>query len=290
MSDSAALDDIPLSIIIVNYNTRDDLQQCLASLHQAEPLPEIIVVDNASADGSAALVRAQFPRVHLIEPGRNTWFCSGNNLGLASARGKYALLLNPDTIVPPGALEAMVSFMEANPQYAGVTLQLRYPDGTIQRTCSRIPTYRYLLLAHTPIGWLLRGARRRAADHHWYAGWERDRDFDVEAIPGSCTLMRRAELRLDDDLLLYFPEDDLARRGNGRKFRFLAAPPIIHREKSATRTAAATRIYFRDMVVYARKHHGWPRAALLWLLTRPLAWGMALKWRLRGAGRRPEHP
>lgn len=273
---------IKLSVIIVNYNTCADLRACLTALHDCRPMPEVIVVDNASSDGSAEMVAAEFPRVVLLTPGRNTWFCGGNNLGVAVAHGEYALLLNPDTVPPPGAMAALVQFMDAHPDYAGATLQLRYPDGTIQRTCSRIPTYRYLLLAHTPLGWLLRGARQRAAAHHWYEdeGWARDRDFDVEAIPGSCTLMRRAELKLDENLLLYFPEDDLAQRHAGRKFRFLAEPPIIHREKSATRTPLATRIYFRDMLTYTRKHHGWAGMALLWLLSRPLDWGLAIKWRL----------
>lgn len=271
----------PVSVIIVNYNTRDDLRACLTSLMQSTLLAEVIVVDNASTDGSAAMVRAEFPSVRLIESTDNTWFCGGNNLGLDAAVGRYALLLNPDTIVPPHALETLFHFMETHPEYAGATLQLRYPDGGVQRTCSRAPTYRYLLLANTPLGQIFRAAKRRYDDHHWYAGWERDHDHDVEAVPGSCTFMRRAELRLDDRLRLYFPEDDLARRLNGRKFRFLARPYIIHREKASTRTAAASAIYFRDLILYTRKHHGWARAALLWALSRPLAWAIQWRWRKR---------
>jgi GT2 family glycosyltransferase len=96
--------------------------------------------------------------------------------------------------------------------------------------------------------------------------------------------MRRSELLLDDRLLLYFPEDDLARRNAGHKFRFLASAYILHREKSATRTALATRIYFRDLIVYTRKHYGPGGTALMWLLTRPLLWGIALRWWLRHLG------
>jgi GT2 family glycosyltransferase len=277
---------VKLSVIIVNYNTREDLRLCLNALRQSSLTPEIIVVDNASSDGSHEMVQTEFPEVALIAPETNTWFCGGNNLGIAAARGEYALLLNPDTVPPPDALALMVGFMDEHQEYAGVTMQLRYPSGEIQRTCSRIPTYRYLLLTQTPLQWLLPGMRRQAQAWHWYEGWLRDRDYDVEAIPGSCTLMRRSELWLDDNLLLYFPEDDLAKRNEGRKFRFLASQSILHREKSATRTALATRIYFRDLIVYTRKHHGWVRAALMWLLTRPLAWGLALRWWLR----RFEHP
>jgi GT2 family glycosyltransferase len=272
---------VKLSVVVVNYNTREDLRLCLAALHECQPIPEIIVVDNASSDGSAAMVRNKFPGVTLLTPEQNTWFCGGNNLGVQAAHGEYVLLLNPDTIAPPDALLTMTGFMDEHPDYAGATMQLRYPSGEIQRTCSRAPTYRYLLLTQTPLRWLFTSARQRAESWHWYDGWSRDVDYDVEAVPGSCTLMRKDELWLEDRLLLYFPEDDLAQRNRGRRFRFLASPHIIHREKSATRTALATRIYFRDLLVYTRKHHGSSGAALLWLLTRPMVWAMALRWWLR---------
>ncbi|MDX2163651.1 MAG: glycosyltransferase family 2 protein [bacterium] len=274
---------ITLSVIIVNYNTRADLHACLSAIHECHPLPEVIVVDNASTDGSAAMVRESFPRVVLLEPGRNTWFCGGNNLGLAAAHGEYALLLNPDTIPPPGAFARMVDFLRAHPAYAGVTLQLRYPDGTIQRTCSRIPTFEYLLITQTPLQWLFPRRRRALQAHHWYddQGWDRTVDHDVEAVPGSCTLMRHADLHLNPDLRLYFPEEALARTAGGRKFRFLAEPFIWHREKSATRSARAMRIYFADMITYTRRYHGAAHAALLWACSRPLQWALEIGWLLR---------
>lgn len=277
---------ILLSVIIVNYNTCDDLRRCLGALHDCRPMPEVIVVDNDSSDGSAEMVRAAFPRVVLLTPGRNLWFCGGNNMGLAAAHGKYALLLNPDTIPPPGALAAMVAFMEAHPDYAGCTMQMRYPahgadSGAIQRTCSRIPTLAYLLWTQTALRFL-RPAHVRALDQaHYYGDWTRETERDVEAMPGSCCLMRRDELRLNDDLWLYFPEDDLARRHAGRKFRFLASHTIIHREKAATRTARATQVYFRDLFIYTRAHHGRAAALLMATSARPLAWALAWRWRLR---------
>ncbi|MGL4649984.1 MAG: glycosyltransferase [Caldilineaceae bacterium] len=272
-----------ISVIIVSYNTREDLRLCLSALRESTLAAEVIVVENASTDGSADMVRREFPEVVLLEPGRNTWFCGGNNLGLAAATGDYALLLNPDTIAPPAALETLVAFLDAHPDYAGATMQLRYPEGGIQRTCSRIPTLRYLLLTQTALRWLLPGPRQRAEDSHWYAGWDRDRDFDVAAIPGSCVVMRRNDLWLDSALRLYFNEDDLARRFAGRKFRFLATPFIVHREKSVTRSATATRVYFGDLLTYTRKWHGPGAAAAMWALSRPLAWGIALRRLLRKA-------
>ncbi len=266
-----------LSIVIVNYNTRDLLRDCLNSLEKQNGLQfEVIVIDNASVDGSAAMVREHFPNVRLLEQTRNQWFCGGNNIGIEAALGRYVLLLNPDTVVTDGALAQMVTFMDTHPDYAGVTAQMRYPDGTIQRTCSRVPTYRYLLLNHTPLGWLLPQVKRRLAARHWYAEWDRTTDKDIEVMPGSCTLMRREDIKLDDQLLLYFPEDDLSRRINGKR-RFLASAVIMHYEKAATQSWLATRVYFQDMLHYVRVHHGITAALLLWLLSRPLLWGMWLK-------------
>lgn len=266
-----------LSVVIVNYNTRDLLHACLKSLQVSESVElEVIVVDNASSDDSAAMVESEFPEVTLLAQSTNTWFCGGNNIGSQVATGKYILLLNPDTVVAPDALKIMVEFMESHPDYQGVTAQLCYPNGEIQRTCSRVPTYPYLLLSQTPLGWIFPAWKKRLSDHHWYGGWERDRDYDVAAVPGSCTLMRHGDTLLNDELLLYFPEEDLARRHSG-KCRFLANAKIEHHEKAATKSWLATRIYFRDMLVYTRTYHGLAAMMLLWLLTRPLYWGMWIK-------------
>lgn len=287
MSDAAPVSLSPsLSVVIVNYNTRTDLHACLTALRASTIQIEIVVVDNASTDGSAEMVSEEFSEVVLVTPGRNTWFTGGNNLGIGAARGAYVILLNPDTIPPPNALERMLTFAQAHPQYFGVTAQLRYPNNDLnnggeQRTCSRIPTYRYLLLNHTPLGWILRGQRRQANDWHWYGDWDRYSDREIDVPPGSCILARRDQLRLDEDLLLYFPEDDLGQRTPPPRFYFLADVHIVHREKSATNNWNGTRLYFRDLIVYTRKHHGAARAALLWLLSRPLyiaLWLKRIQW------------
>lgn len=267
-----------ISVVIVNYNTRDFLRACLQSLVEQPLAIEIIVVENASQDGSAAMVRESFPDVRLLAQTRNTWYCGGNNIGIDAATADWVLLLNPDTVVAPDALTLLLETARERPDYAGATGRLIYPNGETQRTGSRIPRLAYLLANHTLPGLLLRRWKRRLNDEHWYAGWERDRDHDVSVAPGSCLLMRRSELRLDDDLLLYFPEDDLAQRVQ-RPFRFVAAARIEHHEKSATQSWLATRVYFRDLIVYVRKHHGLIAATLMWLLSRPLLVAMWLRRR-----------
>lgn len=266
-----------LSVVIVSYNTRDLLRNCLLSLRKSVGLDlEIIVVDNASSDGSAEMTRAEFPEVRLLAQSLNTWYCGGNNIGLEAASADFALLLNPDTEAAPEALALMHRFLLDNPDYVGATAQLVYPNGGIQLTCARIPTFKHLLMSYTALGYLLPAQKRKLESELNYGDWDRRGDRDVAVIPGSCTLMRRADLRLDDDLLLYFPEETLAARQQ-KPMRFLAAARVKHYEKSSTRNWFATSIFFRDLLVYCRKRHGLLKSLLLWTLSRPVYWLMWLK-------------
>ena len=266
-----------LSVVIVNYNTRDLLRNCLLSLRQSIGISlEIIVVDNASSDGSIDMLRAEFPEAIALAQPQNTWYCGGNNIGISRASADFVLLLNPDTEVAPDALSLMLTFLRNNPRYAAVTAQMRYPDGDIQRTCSEVARWLNLLLDYSLLGYLLPTLRRRRHDAQFYADWDRRSDREVTVVPGSCTLMRRGDIRLDDELLLYFPEDLLAAQLD-RPSYFLAAAKIRHHEKSSTRSFFATRIFFRDLLVFCRKRFGRPRMLLLWLLSRPVYWMMWLK-------------
>ena len=272
-----------LSIVIVNYQTREDLLACLRAFRQSSEPAQVIVVDNASADGSAAAVRAEFPEVELLALPENHWYCAGNNLGLARARGQFALLLNPDTEVAADALRRMVDFLAANPQYDGCTAQLRYPDGVIQRTGSRRPTFAYLCWQYSALGWLWPGRRRARWRHHSYGEWPRESDRDIAVMPGSCYLMRRGELRLDERYLLYFWEDAHAaarqRAGRPLRIRYLSAARVLHHESRSTRNRRAQRVFFRDLAVYIRRHHGALARALWWLCALPLR--LWLEWRPR---------
>ncbi len=133
----------PIPIIIVSYNTRDLLRRCLASLALAELPTQPIVVDNASADGSAAMVRAEFPDVIVIEAGANLGFARANNLAvrhLLPAAPDYVLFLNPDAELTVGALATLVAFADQHPRVALVAPRLIYPDGRAQAAAFRFPT------------------------------------------------------------------------------------------------------------------------------------------------------
>ncbi|MCC6802460.1 MAG: glycosyltransferase family 2 protein [Anaerolineae bacterium] len=282
-----------LSVVIVNYNTRDYLRGCLGSIEaqKGNLSVEVIVVDNGSKDGSAAMIRAEFPHVNLIEPGVNTWFTGGNNLGVERAAGDFVLLLNADTLVQPDMLPKMVAYLRAHSKVGAVTCQQRSMDGgEILRICSRVPGYLDLLLGYTFLGVIFAPVRDRRRAAMWYAAWERDTTRAVEVIPGSCILAPRDRLRelgtFDTRLKLYFPEDDLCRRmlQAGYEVHFLADARLLHEEHASTRQAQrlTSRIYFDDLIVFARKWHGATATLLLRLLVIPTRWAMDTAQRLRG--------
>lgn len=280
-----------LSTVIVNYNTRDELARALESLIAAGGVAqhEIIVVDNASTDGSAAMVQERFPSARLIEPGENRWFSGGNNLGIRAAQGDYVHILNPDTVTLPGALPAMIAALDADPSLGAVTSRMTYEDGALQRNCSRRVTYADLLLGYTFLGALLPGWRDRRRARMWYADWDRESDRDVEIAPGSNILARRDALMeiggFDERLKLYFTEDDLCVRiaVQGSAIRYLAGATIIHDEHASTQSIQrlATRIYFDDLITYTRLHFGAAKAHVLAALVRPTRVAFALRQRLR---------
>ena len=256
---------------------------CLRALSRSPEDLQIIVVDNASKDGSAEAVRSEFPHVELLAMPENRWYCGGNNLGLARAKGKYVMLLNPDTEIEADSLAHMVDFMERNPEYDGCTGQLYSPNGEIQQTGSRVPTYPYLLLQYSVLGHLLPGSRKKLWQKHSYEEWNRETDHDIAVMPGSYYLMRCDTLQWDERFLLYFVEDSFsarrARAGSGWRFRYLSAARILHHESSSTRNRFAQRIFFRDLAVYLRLHFGLLAWALWWLCALPLR--LWLEWHPR---------
>lgn len=282
-----------VSVVIVNYNTCDKLKACLESLlrERGGLTLELIVVDNGSKDGSQAMLREHFANtVTLIEPGRNTWFTGGNNIGVRHASGDFVYILNADTVIQPNALPTMLAYLKAHPDVGAVTCRMEYPDGTLQATCSRVPQYLDLLLGYTLLGALLffwRNARRRVM---WYTGWERDSTRAVEVVPDSNLLAPRQLLLdvgiYDEAMKLYFTEEDLCRRilAQGKAIHFVGGALLLHHEHSSTKQVQrlATQVYFDDLLAYTRKYYGQWRAWLLHALLVPTRALMDLAQRLRG--------
>jgi len=280
-----------LSVIIVNWNVRDLLRRCLHSILASLPACqlEIIVVDNGSTDGSAEMVRTEFPQVHLIANPDNRGFTGANNQGLAVARGRYVLLLNPDTEVVGDALETMVAFADAHPDVGVVGPQLLNPDGTVQSSRRRFPTLATALLEST---WLQPYAPRRLLARYYVLDRPDDEVQDVDWVIGAALMARREAVEqvgpLDEGFFMYSEELDWCRRFRAAGWRVVYLPTarIIHHEgKSSEQVLPARHIHFQTSKIrYFRKYHG-PAAAeaLRWFLLGNYLWQIGVegaKWLL----------
>ena len=257
-----------LLTLIVNWNTRDLLRDCLHSLQPiANPEWDVLVVDNASTDDSVAMVRSEFPTVRLIENALNVGYARANNQGLRTSTAPYALLLNSDTRATPEAIHKLVAFMEAHPDAGAVSPRLVRPDGTAQPFAfGGDPTLAYLLR---------RGALRlltRRYVHDWAAAHTQSVDW----VSGACLLARRAAFEkvglLDEDFFMYFEDNDwcLRLRRAGWKNYYHPAEAIVHLGgQSLARNPQAQSSYEASLRCFYRKHYG-PLAGLVLRVLRPL--------------------
>lgn len=248
--------------ILVNWNTRDLLRACLNGLVHGchRRLRQIIVVENASTDGSAEMVRAEFPSVELLVPGENTGYAAGNNLGLARVEEAYALLLNPDTEVKAGAVDTLSAFMDSHPRCAAVAPQLLLPDGSVQSSCRGFPTPLSLLSELTGLS---RVARLfPALGTYRMAGWNHDSEREVDQPMGSALLVRMDALRqvglMDEQFPLYFNEVDWLYRmkQSGWKIWFTPTAQALHHHGASTRQVwvRAAWLSHRGLHAFYRKH------------------------------------
>ncbi len=205
-----------LSILILNYQSKGLLKQCLRGIASAaiSLSHEIIVIDNDSHDGSAAMVAQEFPSVQLIASPVNGGYAAGNNLGLLAAQGSSVLLLNPDIAVYPGAIEKMVAFLDSHPDAAVVGPKLVNPDGSVQMSCYRFPDPLIPILRRTPLGRF--GFARDRLRRYLMLDWDHRETRLVDWVLGACFLVRLSAIEhiglLDERFFLYFEDVDWCRR------------------------------------------------------------------------------
>lgn len=260
-----------LSIIVVSWNTRQLLAQCLTSIYANAPDCEFEtwVVDNASSDDTAAMVRSQFPQVNLLENRENLGFARANNQAIHESTGRYVLLLNSDTIVRPGALQTMHAFMLEHPEAGIVGAFILNADGTPQVCSGKFPT----LISEAASSWGLDSrfpfGRRSAHSLNSSAGW-----FETDWVLGAALMVRREVIDriggLDEQYFMYSEEVDLAYRAKKHGWRtyVLTTAQIIHLGQQSSRQvpAAMKAQLFRSKVLYFQKHHGRFAASLLQLV------------------------
>ena len=276
---------IDLSIVIVSWNVRDLLRNCLRSIDagRGDLRLEVIVVDAASHDGSPAMVGEHFPWVKLIARSDNVGFPRGNNIGLAEALGRYLLLLNPDTEIIGNALTKLLNFLDSQPNVGVVGPQLLNSDGTVQSSRRRFPTLATGLLEST---WLESIAPRAILDHYYAADLPDDQTAEVDWLMGACLLIRReiyeAVGGMDEDYFMYSEELDYCRRIKEAGWRVVYLPDaqvVHHAGKSSEQAVAARHVAFqRAKLRYFRKFHGrFPAQFLRFVLLSNYLWQLVLE-------------
>jgi hypothetical protein len=269
-----------LTVIIVSYNTRSLLARCLASLAaELRPPDEVIVIDNASADGSAALVRERFPHVRVIANAENRGFASACNQGLRAAQGELLCLLNPDTQLFPGALEALATFLAAHPHVGVVGPTLLHSDGSYQHAAFRFPTLLMALIDFFPLHHRLINSRLNGR----YPFAQYEHPFAMDHPLGACMMVRRdvcdAVGLLDEHFFMYCEEVDWCQRIKQAGWEIMHVPNarVIHHSGQSTKQSAGRmfvelhRSRFRLFAKhYSRGYQGAARAivvlGMLWQL------------------------
>ena len=253
-----------LSVIIVNWNVKELLRNCLHSLLEAGSglALEIIVVDSASTDGSVQMVRQEFPQVKLSASSDNLGYSRGNNTGCRIAQGRYFLLLNPDTVVQPDALQRLVGYMESHPAVGALGPQLLWPDGSVQSSRRRLPTLGTLFWESTLLGqWF---PHNRHIQYYHILDHSDQETQTVEWVVGAALFIRRETWEqvgpLDEAFFMYFEETDWLRRcaEAGWQIVYLPEARIIHYEgKSSEQGLGARAVRFqRSKLYYTRKYFG----------------------------------
>jgi N-acetylglucosaminyl-diphospho-decaprenol L-rhamnosyltransferase len=282
-------DQLDLLIVIVNYNTRDLLRDCLASIYdsKADRLNrfsyQVCVVDNCSQDNSAAMVRQEFPQTHLIASSINGGYAYANNLGLtafgfaqdASDEGRcpepeegasslvprYALLLNPDTLLPPSALQDMLDFMEAHPEAGAAGPRLVREDGSLDLACRRgFPTPRAFFYRMLGLSKLFPKSRRFGRYNLTYL--DPAELTEVDSVVGAFMLVRDEAIRqvglLDESFFMYGEDLDWAYRIRkaGWKIYYNPQVTVLHIKGASTKHSRKARYeFYRAMNIFYRKHY-----------------------------------
>jgi GT2 family glycosyltransferase len=246
-----------VSVIVVSYNTRDLLRQCLRSI---EPHHEIVVVDNASHDGSADMVVAEFPDAVLIRNEKNVGFGVANNQGMDAASGDYVLLLNSDAEARPGAIDLLES--EMYDDLAAVGGKLVFPDGRIQESAANDLTLWVVFCEQLYL--------EKVFKSYWRSS-KLPKGGEVEQVMGACLMMERNAAKFDERFFLYCEDTELCHRLRWQgQIRYVPQAEFVHHLGASTsgRRWWSVAMYNRGKELYFLIHHGKVKAFACFLLNR----------------------
>lgn len=242
-----------VSIVIVSYNSRDAVSDCLASLALGDSTvaAETILIDNASSDGTPGLVRERFPWVRVTANADNLGYARAVNQGIGLSSGRYLLVLNPDVTVRPGSIGQLVRFMDDHADAGISASKLLNPDGTLQYSCRRFYTFLTLLLRRSFLGRVFRNSR--AIADYLMLDYDHEESRPVDWVIGACMMVRREALRdiglMDDRFFLYFEDVDWCYRTWQSGWRVYYVPESVMRHRH-TRASAQIRLP-RQVVAHA---------------------------------------
>jgi len=255
--------DFDLSVCICSWNTREDLRACLASIQEVrgECALELIVVDNASEDQTAEMVEQNFPWVRLFKMDLNLGFGKGHNIAFSKAQGNLLMPLNSDTLVHPGALEEIVSFMRQNPDVGILGPQLLNPDGSLQYSCRRFPTPMAALFRNTPLGKLF--PNTKFVRDYLMQSWKHDEVRDVDWVSGAAICIRRELYEkiggFDEQFFMYMEDVDLCLRAHQAGFRVVYDPNAVITHAIGRSTdrmpVKMIRQFHKSMLLFYKKHY-----------------------------------
>lgn len=256
-----------LSIIIVSYNTKELLSVCLSHLVKAAKKWEVIVVDNASVDGTQKMVQEKFPWIHLIANEKNSGFAAANNMGLGRSRGRYLLLLNSDTEASIDAIEKVLTFLDTHPDVGAATCQLMLPSGEVDPACHRgFPTPWGALTYFVGLEKLFPGSRLFGQYHLGFRSM--DVPHEIDSPSGAFFMVRRevyaAVGGLDEDYFMYGEDLDWSYRirSAGWKIFYIPGIQVLHRKKQSGRASddkatrkVSQRHFYETMLLFYTKHY-----------------------------------
>ena len=252
-----------LSVVIVNYNVKHFLEQCLYSVYKAigKIEAEVFVVDNNSVDGSIALIQEKFPQVTLIQNKQNTGFAVANNQAIVKSKGKYVLLLNPDTVVQEDTFEKTLAFMESHPDAGGLGIKMFDGKGNFLPESKRgLPTPAVAFYKLFGLATLFPQSKKFGQYHLTYLN--KNQNHSVEVLSGAFMLMRKETLDktglLDEAFFMYGEDIDLSYRITraGYKNYYFAESSIIHYKGESTKKSSVNYVvvFYKAMAIFAKKH------------------------------------
>ena len=253
-----------LSIIIVSWNVREGLLRCIRSIEENKPSCtfEVIIVDNASTDGTVDIIQKHFSEISLIINNDNRGFAAANNQALKKSQSKYILFLGPDTIIHPKSLDILVEFMDSNEDAGACGPKLLNGEGTIQRSVRRFPSFRGVLYRHTAFRFL--GIFKDEYKKWVMKDFKHNRQMDVDQVMGSALMMRMSVIeqvgRMDESFFMYYEEVDLCYRIKQAGWRVVFMPEAVITHlggRSTGQIPVRKRIMaMASLLKFFRKHRG----------------------------------